>query len=346
MSSVGDSGLVANGGLAPLAALGRRLAQAAFDVPTYARRLDAAIRDFAPDVVHSNGIKTHLLASLRWKNEPLVWHVRDFIGERPLVSKAMRAVALRADVAVAISEAVADDVRSIFPRLAVSIVHDAIDTDLFAPEGRATTLDALAGCDPSPPDTVRVGLVATYARWKGHDVFLKAASLLGNPEGRRGVLYYVIGGPIYATAASQYREDELRTLARDLGVGDQVRFVPFQEQVQEVYRALDVVVHASSRREPFGRTIAEAMASGKPVIASRESGASELFVDGVDALSTPGRDPAALAEAIRALVTDPDRRRALGVSARRTAVKRFSRGRLATQLFSVYRDVGPLRAAP
>jgi glycosyltransferase involved in cell wall biosynthesis len=340
LAAVGDSALVTRSGAGAIGLFARRLASAGLDVPGYARELRAAVREFAPSVVHSNGIKTHLLAAAIRGREPLVWHIRDFVGERPLVSRAMRALANRASVAIAISNAVADDARRIMPNLRVSVVHDGIDTETFSPAGRAADLDALSGDRASPPGTVRVGLVATYARWKGHDVFLEAIKRLVPMSGMPSTRFYIVGGPIYETAASQYREDELRELVAQLGVGDRVRFVPFQKQIDEVFRALDVVVHASSRREPFGRTIAEAMATGKAVVASRESGAAELFADGVDAVATPARDPDALAEAIRGLVVDPSRREAIGEAARATAVQRFSRERLAKQIFSAYRDAG------
>ena len=340
MAAVGDSAIVARAGARALASLTWRIASAGLDTPGYAGKLKAAINDFAPSVVHSNGIKMHLLAAAIGVREPLVWHIRDFVGERPLVSRAMRAVAGRASVAIAISNAVADDARRVLPRLRVSVVHDAIDTAAFAPAGPRADLDALAACSASPPGTVRVGLVATYARWKGHDVFLQAASRLKAMDGMPLTRFYVVGGPIYETAASQYQESELRQLAAQLGLADRVRFVPFQAHVDEVYRALDIVVHASSRREPFGRTIAEAMATGKPVIAARGSGAAELFTEWVDAIATPSRDAGALADAIGRLLVDPRRRDAIGHAARTKAVERFSRERLARELFAVYLDAG------
>jgi glycosyltransferase involved in cell wall biosynthesis len=281
----------------------------------------------------------HLLAAAIRERAPLVWHIRDFVGVRPLVSRAMCLLSGRATAAIAISKAVAEDARRVVPRLPVSVLYDAIDTAVFTPEGRTADLDSLAGSDRAP-GALRVGFVATYARWKGHDVFLNAAHRLRSVAEQHGVRFYVIGGPIYDTAASQYREDELRGMVHELGIQDRVRFVPFCENIEDVYRALDIVVHASSRPEPFGRTIAEAMATGKPLVASRDSGAAELFVDGADAIGTPARDPLALAEAIRGLILEPRRREVLGRAARAVAVERFSRGRLANGLFDIYRSTG------
>jgi glycosyltransferase involved in cell wall biosynthesis len=345
VAQIGDSAFVTHGarGFAPV---GRHAARAVLDAASYAYRLRAALREFAPSVVHSNGIKMHLLAAAVRGRAPLVWHIRDFVGERPLVSRALRAVAGRVDAAIAISNAVAVDARSVLPRLPITVVHNAIDTDLFAPAGSVANLDALAGCESAPPGTVRIGLVATYARWKGHEVFLEAACLMKSASFLPGVRFYVIGGPIYETAASQYRQEELSALVRRLGIAASVRFVPFHRNVDEVYRALDIVVHASSRPEPFGRTIAEAMATGKPVVASREGGAQELFKDGEDAIGVPPRDPGALARALRELVADVPRRDRLGAAARAVAVEYFSRARLAKQVFSVYRRAGCAESGP
>jgi glycosyltransferase involved in cell wall biosynthesis len=282
----------------------------------------------------------HLLAAAAGAPAPLVWHLRDFVGQRPLVPIGLRALRWRADASIAISQAVGEDARRVLPKPDVHVVYDAIDTDLFAPAGRVAPLDALAGCAGPPEGCVRVGLVATYARWKGHEVLLEAARrVIAHPDASR-IVFYIVGGPIYDTTASQYSLEELRALASRLGLGERVRFVPFQSRIDEVFRALDVVVHASSRREPFGRTIAEGMATGKPLIVANGSGAAELFADGSDAVGVPPSDPGALAEAVRRLALDPAERVRLGRIGRATALERFSRARLAREVFAVYRAAG------
>src|ERR1019366_5311590 len=125
---------------------------------------------------------------------------------------------------IAISNGVADDARRVMPRVRVAVVHDAIDTETFSPSGRVADLDGLAGCAPPVPAALRVGFVATYARWKGHDVFLRAVQKLKSTAGLPALRFYIVGGPIYDTAASQYREDELRELVERLGIQDRVRF--------------------------------------------------------------------------------------------------------------------------
>ncbi|HUR53224.1 MAG TPA: glycosyltransferase, partial [Gemmataceae bacterium] len=223
----------------------------------FVRRLRAAVVRFAPDVVHSNGIKTHLLSRFAVpKGVPVVWHLHDFLASRRVASGLLRKASGRVRTAVAISRAVAEDAARVLPGVPVAVVPNAVDVSHFRP-GPGDDLDRLAGLPPATPGTVRVGLVATYARWKGQLVLLDAASLCRELP----VRWYVVGGAIYHTAA-QFTEDELRAAAKERGVADRVAFVGFQPDPVGVYRALDVVVHASTQPEPFGLTITEAMACG------------------------------------------------------------------------------------
>jgi glycosyltransferase involved in cell wall biosynthesis len=334
---LGDSQLRAEGRLRGRLGLLGRAARALPAVWLYARRLRRAVRGLGADLVHSNGLKTHLLARFAGLGPtPVVWHLHDFVGLRPVMARALRRVAGRAAGAVAVSRAVAEDAARTLPGLPVEVIPNAIDLDRFRPgPGAGEDLDRLAGLPAAGPGTVRVGLVATYARWKGHRAFLEAAARV--PAGPPGppVRFYVVGGPIYHTAA-QESEGELREYARGLGIADRVGFVGFREDTPAVYQALDVVVHASTLPEPFGLTVAEAMACGRAVVVSQAGGAAELFTPGHDALGVPPGDTAALADAIRRLAADEELRRQLGVNARITAERQFDRQRLGPQVLAFY----------
>jgi len=337
LARLGDSGAIGRSRLGALARVGTQLGVAAPAVAGYLYRILAQVRSFNPDLVHSNGVKAHLLLTASaLAGVPVVWHVRDFLGERPLVAKAMRAVCRSPRGAIAISQAVANDARQQFPGLPVHVVLNAIDVDHFAP-GEVPVSPPWGGAHEAIEERpVRVGLVATYARWKGQDLLLEAAALIRR-RGRVRCHFYIVGGPLYRTEASQFSETELRQQARSLGIDDHVSFVPFQDDPAPVYRWLDIVIHASTRPEPFGRTIAEAMACGRPVVVARAGGAAELFHDGRQAIGVAPSDPEALAGAIEDLVSDPGRRERLGQAAREAAVARFSRARLATDMLPIYR---------
>lgn len=277
----------------------------------------------SPAWIHSNGFKTHLLAAWSASGKtPIFWHLHDFVGERPLMRKLLKAAWRPGIQALAISRAVAEDFSIVLPNCPVRVWYNTIDCEKFQPEAMdGSWLDAQAGL-PGGFRGLRVGLVATYARWKGHDVFLRACSLL-NRQISNKIRFYVIGGPVYQTAGSQWSEAELQDRVRDLGLGDVVGLVPFQKDTARVYHSLDVVVHASTRREPFGLVIAEAMACGKPVVAALHGGAAEIGRDGVDCVGHLPGNPESLAAAVAGLIGNVSIRQELATQARLRVLENF-----------------------
>jgi glycosyltransferase involved in cell wall biosynthesis len=324
--------------------LAARGSGAALATSSYVLRLARALRKARPFRVQTSSMKAHVLAA--WgapRGVPVVWHLHDYISMRPVMGRLLRWSARRGVAGVAVSSSVgADAAQALGARVPVWTIPNAIDLDRFAPgPGDGQALDRAAGLPAAPPGTVRVGLVATFARWKGHDVFLEAlAALKQEPRAR----YYIVGGPIYQSLGSQYTLEELQSKAHALGLNGRLGFTGFQADPAAALRALDVVVHASIRPEPFGRVIVEGMACGKAVVAINHGGAAELFEDGVSALACPPNDPQALASAIGRLVAQPDLRSRLGAAGRQVALERFDRRRLASQWTAVYENPG--RAGP
>ncbi len=335
---LGDSALKYSGRLRAALRMAARAAPAVPAALRYVGRLRRAIAARRPDVVHSNDNKAHLLTALAASGlAPVVWHLRDFLGSRPLIGRGLARASGRAAGAIAISESVARDARAALPGLPVVVVHNGVDVTSFSPgPGDGRWLDQVGGLPEAAAGTIRVGLVATYARWKGHDLFLRAAAQVLEALPAAPVRFFVVGGAIYRTRGSQVSEPDLRAEAERLGITPHVGFTGFQPDTPAIYRSLDVVVHASTEPEPFGRTIVEAMACGRPVVAARGGGAVELFTEGADALGFPPGDAAALARAIRSLVEAPELRARLAARGRLTATGRFSRDRLGPEVAAAY----------
>ncbi len=300
--------------------------------------LHAEIASRAPDLVHTNGVKAHLLAAAASPPRlPLIWHVHDFFSERPVARHFLKVAARRASGGIAISEAVALDLRRTVPFLRVKTILNAVDVDEFCPgPGDGSWLDRLANFPASPKEVVRIGLIATFSRWKGHEVFLKAAQLVTKAFPGWPIRFYVVGGPIYATDGSQVSLEELRARAAELFLTDRLGFIPFQLSLPPILRSLDIVVHASTRAEPFGRTVLEAMACGRAVVSAAWGGTRELVLEGKTALAHVPGEPCSLAAAIELLVRDPALRSELGSNARIDVAARFSRTRLGPQLLQAY----------
>ena len=326
----------ARGSVATRLRLGLGLLTASGPAVSYTRRLQQRLLDFHPDIIHSNGLKMHLLgARARPASARLVWHLHDYPAARRLTARLLASQAHRCDAMLANSESVAAQARERFgASVPVQTIYNSIDLERFSPAGPRADLDALAGLPPLAAGGIRVGLVATFARWKGHAVFLDALARL---RGRANVRGYIVGDSIYQTDASQYSRDELRAQAGALGLGDAVGFTGKVDDVSAVLRALDIAVHASIEPEPFGLVIAEAMACGRPVVVSRAGGAAEIAQGGA-VFHEPGNG-AELAERLQELASDPARRAALGIEGREASLRLFSRTRLREALIPVYEEL-------
>ena len=310
-----------------------RLIAAAAALPLYLRRLRRELRRRRPDVVHTMGIKAHIAAALALpRGVRLVWHLHEYLGGRAATARLLRALVSRPAGIVANSDSVVADAGAALRGRRLRRIYNAVDVRAFSPDGPALDLASLSGL---PPDagTVRIGLVATFGRWKGHDVFLQAIARLRETTPVRA---YVIGGPVYQTDDSQRSRAELEKVAAALGVSGCVGFTGHLTDVPGALRALDIVVHASTSREPFGMVIAEGMAAGRAVVAVAAGGSRELFEDGVDALGYRIGDAADLADRLGRLVHDARLRQSLGVAARATAARRFSAPRMAEEFREVY----------
>jgi glycosyltransferase involved in cell wall biosynthesis len=315
--------------------------RAAWAARKFSYTLARHIKSREPVLVHSNGIKCHLLLWMMGDlGVPVVWHVRDFLSARPLMRSALYFAARSARQVVTCSEAVAVDTRTVLPQLPVRGMLDGIDIEAYSPgPGDGARLDALAQLPPAPESTVRIGMLGIFARWKGQDHFLQAAARFISRQPGQAVRFYIVGGPLYQTPGSQFSLEELQALAARLGLVEHVGFVPFQRETPSVYRALDVVAHCSTKPEPLGRTVMEPMSCARAVIATLAGGVVELIAPEQDALAVPPNDVEALAQAFERLATNAPLRNKLAAAARKTAEARFSNTRMIGELLEVYRGL-------
>jgi glycosyltransferase involved in cell wall biosynthesis len=288
--------------------------------PTFVAVRRAARRSGAA-LVHSNGTKTHLLsAPLALGAAPVVWHVRDFLRDRSIERLLVRIANASVEAVIANSSAVAAHLERLGARRGlVHAIPNGIDLTRFAPEGRRADLHAAFGW---PRPMRLVGMVGVLAAWKGQEVFVRAVREL--TARASDVRFVVVGGEIYSTRGHGDFGPRLRRLAHELRLDGVLAFTGRRDDVPEILRALDVVVHASVEPEPFGRVIAEAMACGRPIVWARGGGADEIVGDtGLAALGVVSGEPARLAAAIEQALADPERARRWAVEGRRRVSERF-----------------------
>lgn len=208
----------------------------------------------------------------------------------------------------------------------IAVVHNWIDLDRHAsPRDRASERHAYG-----IKRRVAVGIVGQLTPLKGQEEFLRAAAQV---VATRGDVEFLIVGED-GEAGSPFKRRLERRVA-ELGLGEWVRFLGFQQDLPGLFTALDAVA-VPSWNEAFSLVAAEAMAAGRPVIASRVGGLVEVVEDELSGILVPVRDPDALAKAILRLAADPALAEMLGARARESA-RRFARGPGIDAIVEVYR---------
>jgi glycosyltransferase involved in cell wall biosynthesis len=206
----------------------------------------------------------------------------------------------------------------------VSIVPCGVDTSVFTPRG------------PVAPRSERPRLLVLgrLVERKGQDDAVRALAAVPDAE------LVVVGGPATDELDADPEVRRLRAVAADAGVADRLVFTGAvaRSEVPAWVRSADVVL-AVPWYEPFGITPLEAMACGRPVVATAVGGLVDTVADGVTGDLVPPRDPAALGAVLAALLADPDRRAAYGAAGIARVRARYRWSRVVVDTESVYRQV-------
>jgi glycosyltransferase involved in cell wall biosynthesis len=132
--------------------------------------------------------------------------------------------------------------------------------------------------------------------------------------------------------------DALEACARELGLGESVRFAGIRRDARRLLAGFDIYANTSIH-EGVSLTILEAMAAGLPVVATAAGGNPEVVVDGETGLVVPVRAAEAVTGALARLAADPALARRLGTAGRRRLEERFSIDRMVAEYVQVYRGL-------
>ncbi len=251
--------------------------------------------------------------------------------------RAYNSVMARGERVIAISDFIATLIleRYRIEPWRLRVIPRGVDPAMFDP---ATLADppglarqrALAEGWGLPPGRPVLLLPGRLSAWKGHAVAIAALARLAPDP----VLVFAGGDPRGRLAHA------LRRAAQRLGVEKRVIFAGDCADMPAAYALADAVINASTRPEAFGRTVIEAQAMARPVIAADHGGARETIRAGETGwLVTPG-DPAALAAAVgEALALSPADRAALGARARAAILARFTTAAMQAATLAVYAEL-------
>ena len=302
-----------------------------FDVQA-AWQLSRVLRDVKPDVIHAHDPMAVALAAMAMQMQngagaaPYVVAARrvDFHLKRHAFSKwKYRHV----QMFVAASRTIADILEADgIPRDRIAVVHDGVNLGLI---DRQDPVDAHAALW-LPHGSPVVGNVAALAAHKGQKHLVAAAALAVReiPDAR----FLIVG-------EGELR-DPLEKQIKSLALERHVFLTGFRADVLGLVKSFDLFV-MSSVTEGLGSAALEAMACSRAVVATRAGGLPEAVADGETGLLVPPHDEPALAEALVALLRDPERRRAMGAAGRARVVREFSVEKMVADTVAVYETGAP-----
>lgn len=293
------------------------------------RRLTRLARQ--ADLVISNQSKGHVYGGLaaRLAGRPAVWWQHG-VPSRTAIETVAATIPTAAIVCG--SRVAAEVQRRLTPNREVQLIPPGTDVAALASQvGSGQAVRERLGW----ADKHVVGIVGRLEPWKGQEVFLRAAAhvVRRHPD----VRFAVVGGAILGWEGDY--PDKLQRLAEALGIADLVHFAGHQDDVYPWFDAMDILVHASFG-EPFGLVLVEAMALGKPLVATAQGGPLEIVEDGVSGLLVPPGDEGALAGAVERILDDALLAESLSRAASQRA-RDFSSERTASQFASLLADLVP-----
>jgi len=279
-------------------------------------------------LVHLNNIMGSQLSGImaaKLLGVPCIAHLRDFETVHPIT----RFYARHIDRHIGISTAIQENLLQLdVPAEKISVVYDAINPAEFDSDVDCAYLMDEFNLVPGQPT---FGIFGRIIGWKGIREFLLAArQVVASIPDARG---FVVGGP--SDGDGEYFR-EMQGLSRELGLEGKVTFTGFRKDIPALMNCMDIIVHASTRAEPFGMVLIEGMAMGKPVVATRAGGPLDIVVDGETGTLVPVGDVAAMGNAIITLLKDSGLRDRMGRQGRKRVVTEFSSERYARQMESIY----------
>ena len=282
-----------------------------FDPATFPALLKV-LREKHADIVHLHGYGATTFGRLcAWRlGIPAILHEHANHGDTPWFQKvADRLLAPHTDIAIAVSESTGEFTTRarLMPAERTKVVYLGAPLDEFARPRSADEIAAARQAMGIAPGTIAIGAITRLMPSKGNQYLIDAAPkiLATHPE----VRFFIVGeGELQAPLQEQ---------ATALGLGDRFVFSGFTRDVAAALSALDIVVFPSLW-EGTPLTVFEALAMGKPIVATDADGLLDVLTDRQDALIVPKADAGALADAVTYLIERPHVAAGLGEEAGKT----------------------------
>jgi len=294
-------------------------------------QLATVIRAEQIDVIHSVSYPAALYAAFAARRTAAahIWHEHNIKRIHRVNRVIYRLVGNACRWVIGPSDAVTGNLATAgIDRDKLRTVYNGIDLGRFK-SATTSRVDALRHELGVHAGEQAIGLFGQMLPYKGHRTLIDAAPaiLRQHPEAR----FFFVG----ALENPPYQR-ELQARLAERGLNDRVRFTGWRDDVQDLIRAMDVVVVATTTPEPAALMLMEAAAMERPVVATRTGGTVELIADGETGLLFPPGDATQLADRISRILTDRELGRTLGHNARARVEREFNFDRHLAIMIELY----------
>jgi glycosyltransferase involved in cell wall biosynthesis len=295
-------------------------------IRTAKKELEKIIRQENIELVYSNttGVLAGALAasSCRVKH---IWHVHEIIESpqwfKRILGKIMRQYA---QTVVVVSEAVKKSWQLVIPENKIIVVHNGIDYSPYL-----QVIPSIQASFGFPEDALIIGMVGRVHYWKGQDYFIQIAGQL-HPQFPQ--LRFVMVGDAFP--GYEYLYAQLDNQIQQLQVQDVVKQLGFRNDIPSIMQSIDLFLLPSQLPDPFPTVILEAMASGKPVIATQMGGALEMIESGITGDFMPADNAEEAANKI-ANWLNKEKLNTAGLAARQRVLEKFSQEAWENKLIKI-----------
>ncbi len=296
-----------------------------------ARALGRIVKENEIDVVHAHMARDYSLAAYASRSNPKA----KFIVTRHVLfplNRIHRRTLSKATKVIAVSGAVARQLSSqqIVSDEKIALVPNGIDVDRYANACKDFDRVGFLKRKQLPTDCMLIGSIGELRRLKRHDDFIRAAAVVAREVANA---HFVIAG--VDTSPTEENRKPLLDLVAELNLTDRVHFLGWLDDAEQLLCSLDALVSASET-ESFGLSIAEAMAAGTPVVATRTEGAQEVVNDQETGLLVEIGDVKQMAAALVGLLGNDEMRKQMGERAANRVRDRFSLTRMVDEIEKIY----------
>jgi len=302
-----------------------------FRIYNTTRKIKEIVKKRKIDLIHSSGVGTNFLGAIsaRLSHVPIIWHARNLLCEG--MWDIDNFFSFLPDKIICNSEAIRERFykKGKTDEKVITIIN-GVDIERFNPRISGRQIRNEFNINE---EEVVIGMASRIDPLKGHEYFLKAAvEVVKNyPKVR-----FLIAGEAFSSEHFWLHE-HLRNLVQKLGLEKKVIFIGFRKDMPQVLASMDIFVLASDA-EPCGRVLFEAMASGKPVVATNTGGTPEIVIDKDTGLLIPAKNYEALTIALLSLLNDKDFAREMGQKGRKRVEKYFTIEKHIAKTEAVYEE--------